>query len=416
MKPLYKKMLLSAAILGCMALLSPQTSHADTTKKIGFMHPLGSIQSAPLNEVGTIIDKTYGAIRSSAAFILEAAHRDTPVYASRDGEVIFIGDDHKKGVHIDVLHADMSRTTYGLLSDSDLAHFGSTVQKGDIIGYTDTNTLYYALVDKEGNTIRPSLTLGDQNRQNFTINKTDIASGFAFWIDPTNPPPIDEDLRGYLPPISNNNGDKEENNNSGTIKTRSGGSGGPQVGTVNNNSSNTSNNSGSTSGSGSGSASSGSDVTYVPFAGTSSSAATDAVSASATALCPESVATTVKIAMVEEKTAVQEGMRQQFYTDPADINELSCFDNFATTISTVVADMGISGAFDVFGVGGSIGGLIQSGIDSLAGGACDQSNKLLDMVRDAGIDPNVLFQGALNPGDLLINLQPELLNNLIPKP
>lgn len=423
MKNSYKKILSLSALAGLSLIISMQTAQASQSSKTGYMHPLGSISNSAINEVGTIFDKTYGAMHAMNGFILRAEQNKNPVHAARNGEIMYIGEDDYKGIHIDVLHPDMTRTTYGFLSSTDLAKYGSSVNKGDIIGYTNNDKLYYSMTDPKGSVIRPTLFTGQKNKQNYVATQKDLAQ-FSYWVRPGGDDPVDFPIDlplepGYsgpdyvIPPgffePDKTPEDTDSQDRVGTIKTGS------------SSSSDTSSSSGSSSGYGTSSAGSGSSATYgsavsySPFSDLTGSEAIDAITADATPLCPTSVAAVVQVAAVEEKLANQDSIKKDIFTEPVSINELSCFDNFATTMSSVVADIGISGAFDIGGsVGAFIDGAVASGIDGMASSGCDKANQLFNNVKNASYDVNALFQEVENPEDLLINSG--IIENIIPKP
>lgn len=395
---------------------------------VGFMHPLGVTKAEIVKPVGQIMDKKYGVIEFQTGYMLKADTHDTtvPVYAVNSGKIVSLNDDRTS---IEIIHKNGEKSRYDHVDLQDHLNIGHSLNKADIIGYLPASEqLFYELRDNEGFVINHNLQTGNLNNQNYIISSRDIGLLSAFMNECAFGVCADDGGNGNGSGNGNNRGpviddpylggggslggsNSGGNNNAGGGNPYVGGStGGSSGGSSGGNGTGGGTGGGySTGGYTTSSSSSSSGPSYTPYSGVTGGEAAAYISANSSETCLEPVLTGL-IAKKEETLAEQDAVLNTVISEPASVNDLSCFDNFATILSTTVADAGLSGSFSVFGFDVDIGQLAQQGVDALSEGACNKANSYFSDVQSAGIDVNALFMSPENQQDLLINSAPQVMD------
>lgn len=331
-------------ILGLFALFSG-TSAAQAD---GVMHPLGAEKAKVITATEQKTDKEHGVISFNPYHILqpENAEKSVPVYAVSAGKIYDIEETKDEGLKVFLLHDDSSRSSYSLLSETEMPKYTAHINKGDIIGYTDPkfeNKLKYELVANNGYVIRHGLSMnGNRNNQNFVYTAEDV--GFAFY----NANPL-----GASPSSNSTAG----SNNSGPLSSGDAGTSASNY--------------------------------YVAqqFAATSSGQMSSQQIEDT--LCPWQVQRALD-AQAEIKLENIERMRSLVMTEPASVKMLACHDSFVKDMATNVATKGIFGKIiNIFGADGNS--------NRNFGTRCEGTGMVWGMVKDTyGLDKPRNGNGSQN--------------------
>ena len=335
---------------------------------------------------GTVVDEKYGVMTYFSGTEMEIASslEDKTILAPEKGRVIYVDENHDKyGTLVKIVHRNGSVSTFGGLDTATIPSLRDRFEKGDEIGAVKhTDKVYFEHVLKSGYSV--SYNEKDSFRTSIIVNKDKMSVGTYYKRGYQ----LDGNYAFSFSDIFNNSKDSDKKSGSvvGVSKTINSG----------------------TYGTGTPSSSGGSSPSYMPIASTGAAgvayssfpasiagAAVGAIAAAANPLCPASVSSDLILPYQEAATAGDIELLKANFTPPPEglVNELSCFDQFSTVMSTVVAESGISGGFDIFGVGVDVGSLVNMGMNALADGACDKANDLLGKLRDKGLDVNVMYAG-----------------------
>lgn len=413
------KSILKWGALGGLALCLVGTqAQADDARLLS--NPFIEVQPEIAKPAGQIFDRRYGVLSYQSGTELtldqEIKMESHNVFMPLAGRIFYVEKNKKYHSLIKISHSNGSVTTIGGLDVQSLPAANKNLNKGDKIGtlhktvIEGEKNMYFEHVLKSGY----SLHYGEKDtiRTSFKIEPQQLALANYYNPNPPGSPPLPPGMgdgeRPPLPPGVNPydprgrpGGPRPPSDGSrgnwgpGTGNNTGGASGGPG-----NMGPGSGNNAGGPStagpwasgyvlpGSGSDSAG-GTNDTYANLTGDE---AASAAAAAATATCPQSVREEQNV-YVEARLEENEAIREAVLTEPASVNNLSCFDQFSTIMSTVVAESGISGSFSIFGMDVDIGQLAGMGADALSQGACNRGQQLLDDVRDRGIDINAVYSG-----------------------
>lgn len=375
---------------------------------------------------GNIIDDKYGVLLHNSGTQLNIKNTDEkqslPVVSPLAGKVIYIDDKNETyGTVLKIVHyKPYSVSTFYGLDVKTMPQFEQEISRGETIGSPLSSNVYfehvlesgYSLAYKKHDTFRTSVPLRDQQMaigQNYFDKSLALNTGaYAFdwgsiWGggDDTEPEPIlGGDLDGGTPlpigigtpiPGSGTPGGVGTGTGTGIGGSGSGGSGTPADLVGGGDSVHTTTSSGSYVAGGPTSAAGGSYADYSDLSGTE---VVDALATNPGDLCDVKIESDSVLA-AENTMKVKNEIRNAANPAPPTgiINEMSCFDQFSTIMSTVVAEAGITGSFDIFGFGVDAGTLVGMGMDALSSGACDKANDIMASIKDRGVDINLMYAG-----------------------
>ena len=348
--------------------------------------------------VGQIIDPNYGVIsfHNGTLFRLSEDIQNSgeplDILTPYAGRIFYAGLDNTYGTIVKIIHDNGSTSTFGGMDLDSLISSKYRVERGEKIGHfirtadhvTANNHLYFEHTLENGH----NLSFNFQDLQNkrlssFTVSAQNLGLAQQYYVPLKKDNNDDGGIRPYSFSGKSSTQSSQEtiarqeptktkrNNRMMSVKdfpVRSVLKNAPTYISIAN-------------------GSDGSNVRYQSLAYGLAGPAAAATPASATPTCPQNVKDGL-MQRSEQRLQNQKNLRNAVISEPGNVSDLSCFDDFQSIMSSVVSGSGLSGGINIFGQNVDLVGM---GMNALANGACNQANALMSDVRNKAIDMNAMY-------------------------
>ncbi len=392
------KKLTTLALCSAFLLSAPNIASAKG-QKIILSSPVDLDQVSIQKPVGQIVDPEYGVLSFHNGTTFTVNQTDTPieVFSPYNGKIFFAENNPKTGSVLKIIHDNGYTSTFSGIDLETVDLSNKRLERGEKIGNLlskdklQNGTFYFEHIAENGHSVSFLFEeLKENNQISFVVKPQNLALAQQYYVplkkdrnDETSLKPYnfngtsDTRTQETNKPVRNATNSKYKTLKLNDVKVRSVLENAPTYISM--------------------PGGSGVSAAYQSLAFGYSDTIADAAAATATPTCSGAVRQSL-MEKSEDTMLRSKALKDAVISEPAQVKDISCFDNYQTVMTTVVPQSGLSGSINVFGSSVSTSDLVQQGMDALSEGACQKTNEMLNSVKNQTLDASALYAGRMANG------------------